>query len=267
MEPLKIHLAETFLSPQGEGLWTGTMMRFFRVAGCPVGHYVRHQEYAQEPSPVPGLNLLKWLEAHPNHSVCQAAHNNIPFPCDTNYKVQERMSLDELLMEAANHSHVCLTGGEPLAYVHAHQLLRGLLHTPWANAPVGTSWLHIETSGTVSIMDAFSWASGQCIKSDFPRNLWITCAPKRGFLPDNAEYVDEWKFVVSRASDADGIRRFIEQYCNTVTDDVFLQPLGDLKHTPVESYEACMLVQEDLYKRGYQNVRIGQQLHKLLNVR
>ncbi len=110
-------ISETFTSPQGEGLWTGTLMKFIRFAGCSVGkkHYV------------PGN--------------CHTLDGRA-FDCDTNFSRAKFMTVDEILDECEGVSHVCLTGGEPLDH-NLTDLVDGLI--------VREHHVHLETSGTKSL--------------------------------------------------------------------------------------------------------------------
>lgn len=104
----KYPVAEKFAAPQGEGLYTGTPMKFIRFVGCSVGK-----------------------------GVCTA--------CDTDFDKQyeERgggmFTAAELLEWAQGYEHVCFTGGEPL-----DRNLVELIET----FEVNNIFSHIETSGT-----------------------------------------------------------------------------------------------------------------------
>lgn len=105
---MRYPLAERFAAPQGEGLYTGTPMKFMRLVGCSVGQ-----------------------------SVCET--------CDTNF-AQMYPELGgglytpvELAEWAEPYGHVCLTGGEPL-----DRDLRPLLETLYTY----DMQVHIESSGT-----------------------------------------------------------------------------------------------------------------------
>ena len=89
---MKLKIAETFLSIQGEGIWTGVPSFFIRISGC-------------------NLRCV-W--------------------CDTPYAswnpVGELRSVESLLEEAlaSNTKHVVITGGEPMLFDPIVDLTRGL---------------------------------------------------------------------------------------------------------------------------------------------
>src|SRR6266550_3760020 len=89
-------IAEIYNSLQGEGTWVGTPMLFVRLAGCPVGKYeppTAQQSLETDPG---SLHVLR--ASHPAHSIC-TAWNGTRFLCDTDYHVQARMRIDEILGE------------------------------------------------------------------------------------------------------------------------------------------------------------------------
>lgn len=109
------HVAETFTSIQGEGVWTGTYMHFIRLAGCNVGCYAKPED---------------------TYSTCRSALGQ-PFQCDTNYRQQFTATAAEMLSRVPTIDHICVTGGEP--FLHNLQ--------PLIEA-AGAREIHIETSGT-----------------------------------------------------------------------------------------------------------------------
>lgn len=108
---MRYPIAEKFVAPQGEGLYTGTVMAFVRLVGCSVGQ-----------------------------KVCTS--------CDTDFSAMHvnlgggLFSAEELAswVESTGVRHVCLTGGEPMDRDLTHLLaaLKGRV-----------SRVHVETSGTV----------------------------------------------------------------------------------------------------------------------
>lgn len=117
---MKLNLAETFTSIQGEGLLTGTRMFFIRFGGCTVTSCVLH--------PVNG-GL-----------------------CDENWRVQSTVSgvdgLERLAQlafdEVGDGGWVCITGGEPLEQKEPLSFLCDELHRKGL-------WINLQTSGTRSV--------------------------------------------------------------------------------------------------------------------
>ncbi len=117
-----LHLAETFVSVQGEGPNAGVKSFFIRLAGCPVG------------KSQPGLP-----------SVCHNVFNK-SFLCDTDYSRKFSLSVQDTseVIERSGCGTVVITGGEPLAQVEAlENLIKG-------NRDLGVVF-HLETSGTIPI--------------------------------------------------------------------------------------------------------------------
>jgi 7-carboxy-7-deazaguanine synthase len=111
----KYLVAERFASIQGEGLYSGTPMKFIRFVGCSVGKKICH--------------------------ACDTSFEQIlPWRGGGEY------TPEELLEWAGEYQHVCLTGGEPL-----DQDLQPLLAVgqPGKGGPL----FHVETSGTKTIQD------------------------------------------------------------------------------------------------------------------
>jgi len=107
-------ISETFISPQGEGLWTGTLMQFIRFAGCSVG---------KKPF---GTGNCRTVDGR-------------KFDCDTDFSRTKFMTVDEISTECAGLTHVCLTGGEPLDH-YITELVDRLIFEG--------HMVHLETSGT-----------------------------------------------------------------------------------------------------------------------
>lgn len=203
MPETKIYpIAQLFTSPQGEGLHSGVLMRFVRLAGCNVGVY---SVGANEQ-----LAALRVL--HPKHSICTSALGD-SFLCDTNYFSIAKMSAEDAIQsEVPGVTAVCLTGGEPF--------MHDVMPFVKATQDMGQS-LHIETSGTKPIPQAVAEKS------------WITCSPKSGFLKENLGHIDEMKFLVP-ADDSD-LAEMLEKIYACVGGDTgpslmpcFLSPINGI---------------------------------------
>lgn len=123
---MKLNLAETFTSVQGEGCLTGKRMFFIRFGGCSVSI----------------------CPLHPSHGGL----------CDENWRsrsvIKDPEGFDHLVYSAADQIEcggwVCITGGEPtdqpdaLAYLTSELQRRGLR-------------VNIQTSGTRLVQSAWDW--------------------------------------------------------------------------------------------------------------
>lgn len=116
-------VSEIFTSPQGEGLYCGTLMTFVRLAGCSVGKRFPKVYY----------------DALPVYTEQCTLYDGRNFACDTDYRVKERLPVDDIIsrIEAP---HVCISGGEPLI----HDLAPLVLAIQASGRHV-----HLETSGTI----------------------------------------------------------------------------------------------------------------------
>lgn len=160
-----IPISEMFVSPQGEGLKTGLMSLFVRVAGC---------------------NL--------------AIKGNPCVWCDTDYawfESQSGISYDTIngLRRAIDDkmirhrlSEICLTGGEPLMYGRLMKELISDLSSIYN--------LTVETNGSYPI-----WSSNAVwsldIKCPFSGNMNSNYYPNLGILEDK----DQVKFIVANNED------------------------------------------------------------------
>lgn len=111
---MRCPISEIFTSPQGEGLWSGTLMVFVRFAGCSVG---------KQPF-IPG-------------NCC--TYDGRKFDCDTDFSRSQWLTIEQLLERVANITHVCLTGGEPLDH-KIGPIVSELIRNE--------HFVHLETSGT-----------------------------------------------------------------------------------------------------------------------
>lgn len=240
--PKSFPIAETFTSVQGEGVYTGTLMHFIRLAGCNVGKYIQADEFGGlNTKDIPG-HMVKGddfpLLVRKEHSVCESILGT-KFVCDTNYHKCYDATAQELMQRAGLVEHVCITGGEPFL----HDLEDLITHAAQRQ-------VHIETSGTKPI--------------DLPQECaWITCSPKAGFLADNIPLIDEFKFVVSSVED---IRR-VGALCETLgladgRVPIYLQPINWISEINTAGIDMVLAQLEH-----YPLFRLSAQLHKYLGVR
>lgn len=223
-------IAQLFHSPQGEGTHVGTRMFFIRTAGCNVGEYS-----------IPNEGPLKVLrEQNSHHSICTDFAGN-QFLCDTDYRRASIYSVDELLAMASNVDWICITGGEP--FLHDLAPLVGAAHD------AGLS-IQIETSGTLPV------------PARIAPMCWITCSPKRDYLPDNGRWIDEFKFLVSARTSAAELQRIQDIVATAgLGTPVFVQPINGITDLDPANVKAALALQA-----MHPSWRISVQLHKLLGV-
>lgn len=240
-------IAEEFTSPQGEGVWSGTRMRFIRLAGCNVGKYQKPLGMGNKVEELESLRLL-----NPEHSICTTSLGQ-QFLCDTNYKKTKNSTVTELLDDASDVRHICITGGEPFM----HDL------EPLVTQAVKRRFtVHIETSGTLHIPPYVGTLA------------WITCSPKIGFMSDNRWAIKEYKFVIGkdiewqsvlrRISDLVGKQAFEtgENLAGNDSPYIYIQPVNGINDLDFDAIETCLQLQ-----KLAPHLAISVQLHKVLKVR
>lgn len=174
--------------------------------------------------------------SNPNYGWCTLYDGRV-FPCDTDYRKNHEAALADIIQDDDTwESHICLTGGEP--FLHDLSSIRDF----W-----DVKAFHIETSGTILFPD---WARAW--------TYYIACSPKKGFLPANREWVQEWKFLVDHDFSED---KAVEIIGNS-TAPVYLQPINGTMNLNHTNLGHCM----EIFRR-HPGWRLSAQLHKLLGVR
>lgn len=227
MDKVKLPIAEIFESPQGEGHYTGVSMVFVRFAGCSVG-----RPYSSASREVLGLQI--WQER------C-TAWDNVHFPCDTAYRMTERLTVDEILSRVGSSPRICITGGEPLM----HDLTEFI-----TEAKAKKKKIHIETSGTKSTDD---------LRESFP-DIWITVSPKNGYIPEVLLDANEVKVLIGLEFDES---RFLHEFGALMeSGKLWIQPINMLTEVDSANLKKCM----DLQQR-YPKLKLSVQLHKYVGCR
>jgi 7-carboxy-7-deazaguanine synthase len=196
-----------FKSLQGEGLTIGAPTTFIRTSGCPL----------------------------------RCTYCDTPQAFDKG----EQMSLDDIMKKVKQMkcSHVCLTGGEPLAQKDAAMLIQMILGDGYN--------LVIETNGAMSLDDL------PCVEN-LSISMDIKC-PSSGesekMLFENIEILgptDQLKFIIQDDADYKYAKGIMEKYSPKC--EVILTPVGgkDLRD-----------LAEKVLKDGL-NVRVLPQLHKFI---
>jgi organic radical activating enzyme len=244
-------IAECFESPQGEGLFAGSLMCFLRLAGCNVGKPYTAEEKKLLPN------------SSPYQEKCSSWEGNVCFECDTDFRTKYRATIEFILKEPliANAKRVCLTGGEPLI----HDL------KPLATAlALAGKKVHIETSGTKPLTVLRLTPQERLRRSNneletfaeraLERSLWITVSPKKDYLPESLELADEIKVLVGENFNETLFLQHFERYINS--DKFWIQPINDEFTVRMENVKRCLELQQK-----YKSLRISTQAHKFWNVR
>jgi len=238
----KYGIAERFTSLQGEGLYTGTMMHFVRFSGCSVGKSDKPPQHLAISEHDP-LNIYR--------ETC-TTYDGRKFLCDTDFRTKEALSVDEIIAGIPDGvDRVCLTGGEPLDR-DLTPLLNDLAMHPSRNL-----YVHIETSGTKSILKAFPEYSEMDQRHHDGGWLWITVSPKFGCLPSMIECADEIKILVDKDFDIKKLPTSLMKH-----PLVWLQPVNEEFDVHDPNVQKCLgLIRE------YPSFRLSMQMHKIWRVR
>lgn len=241
-------IAEEFRSIQGEGCYTGTPMKFIRLAGCSVGVFESKKKVLEVLKQPADLRIIYPHEGEiAKHSVCTSVFGE-QFICDTNYRATEKKTASDLLN--CREEHVCLTGGEP--FIHD-------LTEFFEMAFERKKMLHIETSGTYDMRAA--------LLDRPPSTFWVTCSPKKRFVRANIPLVNEWKFVVGSDFNPSWIEEFFSYEGGRAAwshpvRPVFLQPIQPINYPDLKAITRVLSILND-----HPGWRLSAQLHKFLELR
>lgn len=252
----KYPIAEIFTSIQGEGVYTGQVMTFIRLAGCSIGKKMTLDEqkrfHAQLEPHMQNSGTGNILPIMPEYTEKCTLFDGREFACDTDFRTKEVLEAVEINARVpAGVNHVCITGGEPLM----HDL------TPLID------WLedsghviHIETSGTIDIRKA--WKNYRSVPVE-RGGIWLTVAPKKDFLDSMIMDADEIKILIDEDFNPESPEfKRIDDAAGFVTDHLYVQPVN-FEH---ELNQKNM----DLAKKfvmEHSQWKLSLQLHKVLSVR
>lgn len=237
-----IPIAETFTSVQGEGLQVGMRMTFFRLAGCTVGKRYPREHYGERKNDLPTSFTM-----YPSYVNQCTAFDGRHFPCDTNYNLAEKVSIDDLIKRIPEGvKWVSITGGEPLMHMDKVITLMKALHKL-------DYCVHIETSGTITIEDDVFHSE----------KTFIAISPKANYLPAYLFMADEIRLMVDVDFDIAAAEKCIEAY----TGQVFLCPLSYVDDVTKISRGSMAKCLELIEMPAFDNARISIQIHKLLGCR
>lgn len=225
-------IAETFHSIKGEGQWTGTPMKFIRLAGCNVGQV---KQITGQPSV--GVGLEERRPAWQCHT-----YDNRPFWCDTDFHKYQELSEEELLADVWE-KRIVLTGGEPLIHGRKLQPLIRLAHSKGL-------LVHLETSGTLSPRDDCGAADEGCYID------WIAVSPKLGYRGDMLEDADEIKLLVDENFDDEQVPSEALRHPR-----VWLLPIGETRALIQTNINKCFEIQ-----KKHPSWALCVQLHKVLGI-
>ncbi len=238
---MKYPLAERFHAPQGEGLFSGVQMAFVRMVGCSVGQQVCHA-------------------------------------CDTDFdKMYEHLggglyTPQEILDWAAPCERLCVTGGEPLDRdlrpliaeagqrgVTVHVETSGTVRPPWldpkrdASHRQGVHAIGYDNGGHAGAPLTFRWT-----------NLWLTCSPKPGYLPDMIDAADELKVISGGLGDGPGWPTLADAlaWAEGGKELVYLQPRNDRMTINGKNMDEVLAVVAE-----HPRLRLSCQLHKYIRTR
>lgn len=222
-------IAEHFISPQGEGAYTGTLMFFVRMAGCTVG-----KPYPQK------VHLDKSHPAYLLPTYMEECHtiDGRSFSCDTNFKARERLSVEQIMdLVPDKVERFCITGGEPLMHDLTDIVVAAMMKK---------KKIHVETSGTIGLLD---------LPGHRQDEIWVTCSPKLGARPDMLKRANEIKLLIDENFTV-----------NTLPDEilehplVWIQPINDEYNIRRDHLKMVLDLQKE-----HPNWRISLQLHKVLS--
>jgi 7-carboxy-7-deazaguanine synthase len=232
MNELLYPISEVFTSVQGEGVYTGVMMTFVRLAGCTVG---KPYKISKDAKAAAGLSIYT--------EEC-TLYDGRKFPCDTDYRVKSRLTAAEISKQIPdNIDRICITGGEPCM----HDLLT-LIPKLSSITYNGVRKIHLETSGTI----------------DFNMEpVWVTVSPKKGVLQSMLTRADELKLLVDENFNPEEVipGTLALPFVIAEQKPTYLHPVNFEKTINPVNVKLCRKWQDK-----YPQFRVGLQLHKALSL-
>jgi len=225
-------ISEIFTSPQGEGVFTGQIQTFIRLAGCSVGKPFTKEDRKKRLLPIYVEQCTLYDGRH--------------MECDTDYRVKDRLTVPQILNEIPELvENVCITGGEPL--IHD---LNTLITYLWA----ARKKVHIETSGTV--------------EENLDETIWVTVSPKLNVYVSMLKRANEIKVLVDEEFDPSvPIHGIYQELLQVVTLEeiakkkpVYLQPVNHELEVNPDNLQRCVD-----WQKKYPQFRLSLQLHKVLS--
>lgn len=231
-------IAEIFTSIHGEGLWSGTLMTFVRLAGCSVGR----PPTRRTKNDTLQNDVLHVLPSGREAWTC-TTYDGREFPCDTDFHLDKNFSLDDILPQIPqNVKHVCLTGGEPL--MHWDRLEAVDFFNAMASREI---MVHVETSGTI-------------LPKSWYANVYYTCSPKKDVLDS---FLTEWANEIRLLVDGDFDSATIPKGVLESPANLYLCPINGVDHLDTANINRAI----ELIATKYPQAKLSIQLHKVLGVR
>ena len=238
----KLPIAETFVSPQGEGQYSGTLMLFVRIAGCSVGKKMT-QEEREHFAKIENSPIAVYREK------C-TLYDGRTFACDTNYQTHEVLTVEQILDRVPpGVEHICITGGEPLNYNLSDLLMQA--RGKWIDC-------HIETSGTVPMEKAFpDFTAKDLLNESLDGWIWLTVSPKKDYLDAMIDLASEVKLLIDGDFDPAKVPARIKE-----KGLVYIQPVNYEQSINTGNTTRCLKLQQQ-----FPHWRLSQQSHKEWHVR
>ena len=233
-------VAEIFESIQGEGAQMGMAQTFVRLAGCTVG-----KPYTPEARKALGIE---------SYQECCTSWDGSGFPCDTNYRMAKRMTVNEIVnsYEVSRALWVSITGGEPM--MHDIYPLLDALHE------AGKA-VHLETSGTV-LFDTMRYTLTERVTDVVFRSssLHITVSPKAHALMGMLDMADEIRVMVDKSFTEEAFLTTFGRYLDS--GKLWLSPVNDLVSLNYDNLRTCIA-----FQHKHRRLRLTTQLHKVWGLR
>lgn len=243
MDEKKYPVAEYFTSPQGEGVYTGTLMTFIRLAGCTVGKHLPAIGSMESTEPMKLVNFGKNVHIPiPLWQEKCTAYDGREFLCDTDF--QKKMSLSVgVIMDVIPKGveHLCLTGGEPLMH-DIMPIVRA--------AHLKGMQVHVETSGTISLGRGLTYE-----EQVHASKIWLTVSPKFRALPGMLLRANEIKLLIDENFNEELVPGEV-----FVCPNVYIQPINGTHEVSKENLHRTLEVQ-----RRHPTWIISLQLHKVMS--
>jgi 7-carboxy-7-deazaguanine synthase len=234
LEQPRYPVAEIFESIQGEGAQMGMAQTFIRLAGCTVG-----KPYTPDARKALGLK---------SYQECCTSWDGTGFPCDTNYRIAKRMTVDEIVntTEVSRALWVSITGGEPLM----HNL------EPLIDALDGEGIsIHLETSGTITLNGELRFN-----RSIMGSRFHVAVSPKQHCLESMLEIADEIRVMVDKDFSEENLLKVFAKYLNS--GKLWISPVNDLVSLNYANLQTCIALQHK-----YRQLRLTTQMHKTWGLR
>lgn len=236
-------VSEIFTNFQGEGKYSGACMFFIRLSGCTVGKPYPKEMYESTETKTVGPGLMT-TNALPVYTEQCHTWDGRGFPCDTDYRVKERLNVKDIFSRMPTGvCHVCISGGEPLI----HNLNPIVSYAQDKR----DAMVHIETSGTIPIGRALP-PIGDKDKNPWEEDIWVTVSPKLGLLPKMVQRADELKLLIDKTFDESTLTKEILEH-----KLIYIQPVNNERSIRADNLKLVLELQKQ-----HPDWRLSLQMHK-----